>query len=322
LSLELKPYREYKDSGLPWLGEVPAHWRLQRIKHAFKEASWRELHGDEVLLSLTRSRGLIPHSEASDKLPSAEDLNKYKVYKPGELVMNRMQAWSGMFGTAEIGGLVSPDYSVFEPTSGTEVNFFKTLFMTPLYTEQFAQRSQGIGSGFNRLYTLDFGAIPIATPPPEEQRMIARFLGSHDRLLNCLIRAKQRLIELLNEQKQAIIHRAVTRGLDPDAPTKLTDLDWLPEVPEHWDVAQLGRFITLQRGIDITKDVQTEGSIPVVSSGGIHSHHNKSTSTGPGVLVGRKGSVGSVYFVESDYWAHDTTLWVKKFGGNDPKFVY
>ncbi len=92
MSLTLNPYSEYKDSGLPWLGEIPAHWRLQRIKHIFKEASWRELRGDEILLSLTRSRGLIPHSEASEKLPSSEDLNKYKVYRPGELVMNRMQA--------------------------------------------------------------------------------------------------------------------------------------------------------------------------------------------------------------------------------------
>lgn len=245
--MRLKPYPEYRDSGLPWLGEIPAHWEFKRIKHVFEEVNWRERYGDEVLLSLTRSRGLIPHSEASEKLPSAEDWNKYKVYKPGELVMNRMQAWSGMFGVAEIGGLVSPDYSVFKATSGDDVNFFKTLFMTPLYTEQFAQRSQGIGSGFNRLYTPDFMAIPVASPSPEEQRGIAYFLDSYDRVISRLITAKQRLIKLLSEQKQAIIHRAVTRGLDSDVPMKPTGLDWLPEVPEHWEMRRLkaiSRFIT------------------------------------------------------------------------------
>lgn len=85
---------------------------------------------------------------------------------------------------------------------------------------------------------------------------------------------------------------------------------------------QLGRFITLQRGFDITKEQQTHGDVPVVSSGGVSSYHNLSTSPGPGVVVGRKGSVGTVHFVECPFWAHDTTLWVKTFGGNHPRFIY
>lgn len=260
MSLKLSPYPGYKNSGLPWLGEIPAHWELKRIKHVLKEVNRREPCGNEVLLSLTRSRGLIPQSEASEKLPSAEDLSLHKVYKPGELVMNRMQAWAGMFGVARIAGLVSPDYSVFKLAYENRVDFFKTLFMTPLYTEQFAQRSQGIGSGFNRLYTQDFGAIQVASPSPDEQQVIVGFLNRTDKLIGALIRAKQRLIELLNEQRQAIIHRAVTRGLNPNAPTKPTGMNWLPEVPEHWDFVR-AKYIFREVDIRSTTGLETHLSM-------------------------------------------------------------
>src|SRR3989442_9550886 len=89
-----------------------------------------------------------------------------------------------------------------------------------------------------------------------------------------------------------------------------------------WLNTTIGAQITLQRGIDITKAEQRDGPVPVISSGGVSSYHDTPAATGPGVLLGRKGVVGSVYFVSTDYWPHDTTLWVKDFHGNEPRFVY
>ena len=232
----LKPYTAVKDSGVPWLGVVPEHWHLRRIKMLFREKDERSKDGRGTLLSLTRARGLLPQSEASSRLASASDLSKYKVCRPGELVMNRMQAWSGMFAASEHEGLVSPDYSVFSATTPLELRFFEQLFKTPIVVDQFAQASKGIGSGFNRLYTPDFGAIPIAVPPLSEQATIVRFLDHADRRIRRYIHSKQKLITLLEEQKQAIIHRAVTRGLDPNARLKPSGLEWLGDVPEHWEV--------------------------------------------------------------------------------------
>lgn len=91
---------------------------------------------------------------------------------------------------------------------------------------------------------------------------------------------------------------------------------------DEWTETTIGEQATLQRGIDITKTQQRTGSVPVISSGGISSYHDTPAAKGPGVVLGRKGVVGSVYFVESDYWPHDTTLWVKDFHGNHPRFVY
>ena len=103
---------------------------------------------------------------------------------------------------------------------------------------------------------------------------------------------------------------------------KPSGIEWPTEVPEAWDVVQLRRHIELQRGVDITKDEQVEGEVPVVSSGGVSSYHNEVIVAAPGVVLGRKGSVGSVHYIEEDYWPHDTTLYVKEFRGNIPRFVY
>jgi type I restriction enzyme S subunit len=233
---DLKPYPQYKDSGLPWLGQVPAHWTVLRIKTVLQETDRRSREGTETLLSLTRIRGLIPHRDMTKKMHGAKTLVGYKKYRAGQLVMNRMQAWSGMFGANENNGLVSPDYAVFDVLGKHSVQFILERIKSPDLVGQFALESKGIGSGFNRLYTDRFGQIAISLPPPSEQAAIARFLAWATNRLDRAIGAKRRIIALLQEQKQAIIQRAVTRGLDPSVPLKDSGIPWLGEIPEHWEV--------------------------------------------------------------------------------------
>ena len=245
---DLKPYSAMKDSGVLWLGNVPEHWEVRRIKTLFREEDERNGTSDSVLLSLTRARGIVPQAEASSRIASTEDLSKYKVCRTGDLVMNRMQAWSGMFALSTYEGVVSPDYSVFGPIANIEVKFFEHLFKTPVFVDQFAQRSKGIGSGFNRLYTPDFGAVAAVVPPLPEQAAIVRFLDHVDRRIRRYIRAKQKLIKLLEEQKQAIIHRAVTRGLDLNVRLKPSGVEWLGDVPAHWEIRRIKQTARILRG--------------------------------------------------------------------------
>ena len=150
------PYPAYRPSGIPWLGDIPKHWDVRRIKILFREKDERNGDGSGELLSLTRSRGLVPQREASNRIASIEDFSNYKICRPGELVMNRMQAWSGMFATPSQDGVISPDYCVFELVCESEVEYFERLFKTSYLVGRFVQESRGIGSGFNRLYTEDF----------------------------------------------------------------------------------------------------------------------------------------------------------------------
>lgn len=243
----LKGYPSNRDSGLPWLGQLPTGWRVIRGKYLFREVDDRTDTGTETLLSMRQAHGLIPHEKVSTKPVTPEELKGYKRVRVGQMVLNRMQASNGMFAVAREDGLVSPDYAVFQPLQPMEPDFFVELFKTAVYRAKFRQESKGLGtgtSGFLRLYSDRFGAIHVPKPSQDEQRRIVDFVRGYDRRVRRLIRNKRRLIGLLNEQKQAIINRAVTRGLNPDAPMKPTGIDWMPEVPAHWEVKPLKWFLT------------------------------------------------------------------------------
>lgn len=166
----LNPDCKYVDSEIYWLGSIPETWKTIKIKYLFSEDNERNTNEEAELLSFSKSKGLIPFSELSDKAPSASDLSNYRLVKDGQLLENRMQAWNGMFIKVDKAGCVSPDYSVFNPSNDRCVNvkFYEYVFRSPLQVEQFANASKGLGTGFNRLYTPAFGAIYTVYPPKEE----------------------------------------------------------------------------------------------------------------------------------------------------------
>ncbi len=189
---------------------------------------------------------------------AASTLVGYKICRSGEVGMNRMQAWSGMFHIAPEQGLVSPDYAVLTPLNGINPWFLGYLLRSPGMVAKFLAESKGVGSGFLRLYGDRFGAIHVAAPPSDEVDTIVRFIDSMDRKVRRLIRNRRRLIEVLDEQKQAIINRAVTRGLDPNVPLKPSGIDWLGDIPGHWEQRRLKflvRNVNEQTGSKLPDDV-------------------------------------------------------------------
>lgn len=152
--------------------------------------------------------------------------------------MNRMRAAVGLFAAAKMEGLVSPDYAIFKPLGPVDADFAVQLFRTPVMGAVFRLESRGLGTGeagFLRLYTDRFGMLHVPLPPLEEQKTIVRFLDHANRRIERFIRTKRKLIALLNEQKQVIIHRAVTGGLAPKVSMKDSGVPWLGQIPAHWD---------------------------------------------------------------------------------------
>ncbi len=248
---DLEPYPAYRDSGVPWFEVVPAHWATSRLKAVFCEVDRRSGTGEEPLLSLRMQQGLVDHHAMGGKPIPPSNLVNYKLTQPGEIVMNRMRAAAGLFAATLTVGLVSPDYAVLRPKALADLQYFVYLFRTPLMMSIFRLESRGLGtgeSGFLRLYIDRFGMLSVPVPRLEEQSAIVRFLDYVDRRIQRYIRAKQKLIKLLEEQKQAIIHRAVTRGLDPDVRLKPSGVEWLGEVPEHWEVVRSGSVFRLFGG--------------------------------------------------------------------------
>ena len=257
----LKPYPEYKESGQAWLGVVPAHWSLLPNRALFDEVKDRD-HPEEEMLSVTITRGIVRQKallENSSKNDSS-NTNKfaYKLIYPGDIAYNKMRAWQGALGASSLRGIISPAYVVMRPRKKANARYYHYLYRTALFAKEAERWSYGITSDMWSLRPEHFKVIRSVLPPPDEQLAIVRFLDHANRKIDGFIRAKRKLIGLLNEQKQAIIHRAVTRGLDPNAKLKPSGIPWLGEIPEHWEVQPLKGVSKIQSGITLGKDYAGE----------------------------------------------------------------
>ena len=244
---DLKPYAEYKESGLPWLGQVPGHWEVRRMKLLLREVDARSTAGKEQLLRVSQYTGVtrrksVDGSDVPDT--RASSLVGYKRVMPSDLVINIMLAWNGSMGVSRYDGIASPAYCVYRFKPGAIPWYYHELLRLPLYKGRIKTASTGVVESRLRLYSDDLGRIEVIQPPLVEQAAIVRFLDWANGRLERAIRAKRKVIALLNEQKQAIIHRAVTRGLDPSVPLKPSCIPWLGEIPQHWRVWRL-KFVAL-----------------------------------------------------------------------------
>jgi len=237
--LDLSAYSEMKDSGLPWLGEVPEHWDIRRAKFLLREVDSRSGTGKEQLLRVSQYTGVTPRvgTDGSDAPNTrAASLVGYKRVNINDLVVNIMLAWNGSMGVSRYCGIVSPAYCVYRFNQNSLPWYFHEVLRTPAYKQRIKAASTGVVESRMRLYSDDLGRLELPLPPLEEQAGIVRFLDWANGRLERAIRAKRKVIALLNEQKQAIIHRAVTRGLDPTVPLKDSGIPWLGQIPAHWEV--------------------------------------------------------------------------------------
>lgn len=209
----LNPDVPLRDSGVEWIGDVPAHWEVIRLKLLFSEVNARTKSGEEELLSLRMHAGLVPHNDVSDKPITDVELIDYKLIMPGQMVMNRMRASIGLFGVANSTGLVSPDYAVFDIDADIDAGYYLALFKTSVMGGVFRLNSKGLGtgaSGFMRLYTDNFGRIKVPLPPKEEQEEINLQIKKMNEEFGAAEKKVASEIDLLNEMRATIISHAVT----------------------------------------------------------------------------------------------------------------
>ena len=247
MAVELKPYPGYTDSRVEWLGSVPAHWKVLKLRRVLRSHTERE-RSDLPLLSVVRERGVILRDTTSSDenhnyIP--DDLSNYKVVRVGQFVMNKMKAWQGSYGVSRHDGIVSPAYFIFD-VFGLRSDFFHAAIRSRAYVPAFTRASDGVRVGQWDLAEARMRDVQFLVPPAFEQAAIVRFLDYVDRRIRRSIRAKEKLIALLQEQKQAIIHEAVTGRIDvrtgrPYPDYKESGVEWLGAVPAHWDVQRSKR---------------------------------------------------------------------------------
>jgi type I restriction enzyme S subunit len=262
-----------KGSSVPWLGLVPQHWQVLPNRAIFTEINERD-RPEEPMLSVTITKGVVYQRElltvSLKKDGSRLDKSAYKVVRPGDIAYNKMRAWQGAVGVSEYQGIVSPAYVVQRPRDRANPKYLHYLFRTPAFAKEAERWSYGITSDMWSLRPEHFRMIYTCLPPLGEQAAIVHFLDHADRRIRRFIRAKQKLIKLLEEQKQAITHRAVTRGLDPNVRLKPSGVEWLGDVPEHWEVVRFKRRIGFQEGPGImAADFRDEG-VPLLRISCLH----------------------------------------------------
>jgi len=259
------PYSEYRDSGLQWLGAIPAHWDLVRTKHLFTERVEKGFP-DERLLAATQTKGVVPKEQYENRTVVAmKDLHLLKLVEKGDYVIS-LRSFQGGIEYAHIRGIISPAYTILKSSSQAKPDYFRFFFKSRSFVDALTLFVTGIRQGQNIDYTR-LSREPLPVPSEEEQIKIGRFLRPFVAKINQFIRIKQDLIRLLNEQKQTIIHHAVTRGLDPNVRLKPSGVDWLGDVPEHWDVTKLRHVVNELGGMTPSKANTSfwNGSIPWVS---------------------------------------------------------
>lgn len=251
-------YPDYRRPAHPWIMQVPRHWEEQRAKVFFHETNDRSETGKEELLSVSHLTGVTPRRQKNVTMFKAESYVGHKRCRPGDIVINTMWAWMAALGVSRHMGLVSPAYGVYRAHDSEIYNprYTDYLLRSQAYVAEYNCRSTGIQSSRLRLYPASFLDIPFVRPPRDEQEQIVAYLRAQDAQIAHFIRDKRRLIELLNEQKQTLIHHAVTRGLDPSARLKPAGIEWLGAVPEHWVVKPLKHWVRIN---DLTLTEGTAG---------------------------------------------------------------
>lgn len=266
---DLKPYPAMKDSGVPWCPQVPDHWELKPNRAYLRQRKVLvgERHPEYTLLSLTK-RGVIVRDVTENKGKFSADMGTSQEVRKGDLVMCLFDVpeTPRTVGLSNHCGMITGAYTVFEVSDQASASWLELFYIAMDDQKALSPLYSGLR---NTIPKPRFLGANTPIPPPAEQSAIVRFLDHADRKIRRYIHAKQKLIKLLEEQKQAIIHRAVTRGLDPDVRLKPSGVEWLGDVPEHWEVVPVGAISMLLQtgpfGSQLHQSDYISGGIPVIN---------------------------------------------------------
>src|SRR5690554_3730977 len=267
-------YPKYRDSGVEWLDYVPDHWCSVPIKYMalersslFLDGDWiesKDISSDGIRYITTGNVGEGAYKEQGAGFISQDTfhfLRCTEVYE-GDVLVSRLNNPIGRACVVpDLGGKVvtSVDNVIFRPDSKFYRKFIVYLFSSEEYFKHTSNLARG--ATMQRISRGLLGNIRVVTPSLEEQIQIARFLDHETAKIDALIREQERLIELLQEKRQAVISHAVTKGLDPDVPMKDSGVQWLGEVPAHWRVGKLRWYATIQGGVAKGKDYQDQKTV-------------------------------------------------------------
>ena len=269
----LKSYPDYKASSVPWLGEVPAHWQIERAKWLFRKMA-RPLQESDEIVTCFRD-GIVTLRKNRRELGFTESIKEigYQGIRQGDLVIHAMDAFAGAIGVADSDGKGTPVYSICKSAPRANAYYYAYTLREMARNQWIQALAKGIRERSSDFRYTDFGSQSVPLPSLSEQTAIVRYLDHADERIRRYIRVKEQIIRLLEEQRQAIINQAVTRGLNPDVLLKSSGVAWLGNMPEHWEVIAL-RYLATKFGSGVTPrggaTVYQDIGIPFLRSQNVH----------------------------------------------------
>ena len=234
--------RAMKDSGIDWIGEIPMDWDILRGKTVFSQRNSKGNH-ELRLLSATQKQGMLPQDLLEGVVLTSEntDLSTFKTVHKNDFVIS-LRSFQGGFEKSNYEGVCSPAYQVFYNRVPIHHNFFWLLFKSLGFIDKINSLTVGIREGKNILYK-DFSNMLLAVPPVAEQEAIAAFLDRKCGEVDEMVSLQEQVIEELKAYKQSVITEAVTKGLNPTAPMKPSNIDWIGQIPTHWEILRLKQIV-------------------------------------------------------------------------------
>ena len=319
--MKYQTYSAYKDSGIEWLGEVPEHWNLNRFKNIFRIRKRIAGKLGFNVLSITQKGVKVKDTESGDGQLSM-DYSKYQLVHQGDYAMNHMDLLTGFVDISKYDGVTSPDYRVFTlEDKNSSKSYYLYLLQLCYIAKIFYPLGQGAANiGRWRLPSEAFHGFLAPLPNLDEQQKIANFLDHETAKIDTLIEKQQQLIKLLKEKRQAVISHAVTKGLNPSTPMRDSGVEWLGEVPEHWDVNNINYVLNAIGDVDHYMPQSVEKGIPYVMTGDLKelassinfedckqvSHKdylklsNKIKSSRGDVIMARYATIGTASYIDVD----------------------
>ena len=253
--------REMKDSGVAWLGSIPAHWSIQRVKHAFYRKNEKAEQENPVVLSLARS-GVHVRDISNNEGQVAESYYNYNPVEVDDLLINPMDLYSGAnCSISKVRGVISPAYVNLRYKDGVNPRFYDYYFKVQYWMMAFFAHGKGVS--FENRWTLNAETLmnyPIVILPYEEQCLRASYLEQKCAKIDAVIARQQEAIEKLKTYKLSVIIEAVTKGLNPDVPMKDSGNEWIGRMPQHWTVVKLGTIFDFLGGYAFNSDDYSDES--------------------------------------------------------------
>jgi len=253
--MRLPRYGTYKDSGIPWVGKVPAHWSLLRTKTLFELMRRPPRDEDGVVTAFRDGEVTLRTNRRTDGFTNSLQEIGYQGVRRGDLVIHAMDAFAGAIGVSDSDGKSTPVYSVCRPRKGlSDSKYYGRLLRHMALSGFIESLAKGIRERSTEFRWAEAGNVYLPLPPVTEQAAIADFLNRETAKIDALIAEQEKLIALLAEKRQATISHAVTKGLNPNAPMKDSGVAWLGEVPEHWKVCPLKLLSRIGNGSTPNRD--------------------------------------------------------------------